>query len=87
MQSYEFISKWAVFKFIFNSLQLKNLQYVSLFCNKYTFTYYLCIQHIIYVYIKNNGRQRYLNSRPKDQKVDDKTTTLRGFLKIMATLF
>ena len=44
--------------------------------------------HIIYVYIeKKIGRQRYLNSRPKDQKVDDKTTTLRGYLKIDGTLF
>ena len=44
------------------------------------FSMTVCMKKII-------GRQRYLNSRPKDQKVDDKTTPLRGFMKIRGTFF
>ena len=61
--------------YFFNSLKLKSVQCVSLFSFETNMNLL-----IIYSIYKKIGRQWYLNSRPKDQKVDDKTTELRGFL-------
>ena len=75
------IFKWAVFKKNFYQSEKLAVCKLLVFCNKYAFTYYICIHR------KKIDRQQYLNSRPKDQKVEDKTTTLWCVLKLNATLF
>ena len=80
-------NNFFVYKQLFNHKNLSDLSLKHFFNSLPLFSFEKKLYiNILHIYKKDSGRQLYLNSRPKDQKVNDKTTRLRGFLETKGTI-